>query len=193
MIFIYFYATTIIDASDDLPKWKSVYVPEGEVWKYAEQHFIFNNGTDPETLDPHLMTGVPEMRLVEALFEGLVTYDPADLTPRPGVAKSWDISANGLTYTFHLRKDAKWSDGSRVLAQDFITAWKRGLTPVNRYINLFFPIAGAKSYSEGKLADFDKVGIHIKNLILSRLFSIRPAPTFLILSRFLHITLSGLI
>ena len=54
--------------SDNLPEWKAAYVPEGEIWKYTEQHFIFNNGTDPETLDPHLMTGLPEMRLAEALF-----------------------------------------------------------------------------------------------------------------------------
>ncbi|MBT6227931.1 MAG: peptide ABC transporter substrate-binding protein, partial [Candidatus Scalindua sp.] len=58
-----------------------------------------------------MMTGLPEMRLAEALFEGLVTYDPSDLTPRPGVAESWDVSDDGLIYTFHLRKDAKWSDG----------------------------------------------------------------------------------
>ncbi len=79
-----------------VPEWKAVYVPEGEVWKYTEQHFTFNNGTDPETLDPHLMTGLPEMRLAEALFEGLVTYDPSDLTPRPGVAESWDVSDDGI-------------------------------------------------------------------------------------------------
>ncbi|MBT3881340.1 MAG: peptide ABC transporter substrate-binding protein, partial [Candidatus Scalindua sp.] len=81
-----------------------------------------------------MMTGLPEMRLAEALFEGLVTYDPSDLTPRPGVAESWDVSDDGLIYTFHLRKDAKWSDGKEVTALDFLFSWKRGLDPVNRYI-----------------------------------------------------------
>jgi len=120
-----------------VPGWKAAYMPEGEVWKYTEQHFTFNNGTDPETLDPHLMTGLPEMRLAEALFEGLVTYDPSDLTPRPGVAESWDVSDGGLIYTFHLREDAKWSDGKAVTAHDFLSSWKRSLNPVNRYITSF--------------------------------------------------------
>ena len=98
--------------ANDLPEWKTVYVPEGEIWKYTKQHFIFNNGADPETLDPHLMTGLPEMRLAEALFEGLITYDPADLTPRPGVAESWEVSDDGLVYTFHFREYGKWSYGN---------------------------------------------------------------------------------
>ena len=170
--------------ADSVPEWKRVYVPEGDVWKYTEQHFTFNNGTDPETLDPHLMTGLPEMRLAEAIFEGLVTYDPSDLTPRPGVAESWDISEDGLIYTFHLRKDAKWSDGKAVTAQDFVSSWKRGLNPVNRYINLFFPIAGAREYSEGKLTDFSEVGIHAGDSHTLDVVLHAPCPYFLDLVAF---------
>ncbi len=184
MIFVFFNATSIIVASEDIQKWRSAYVPEGDLWKYAEQHLVFNNGADPETLDPHLMTGLPEMRLAEALFEGLVTYDPSDLTPRPGVAESWEISENGLIYTFHLRKNAKWSDGTEVLAQDFASAWERGLSPINRYINLFFPIAGAESYSEGKLDDFNKVGIRTKGSHTLEVILHSPCPYFLDLVAF---------
>ncbi len=170
--------------ADDVPEWKAAYVPEGEVWKHTDQHLIFNNGADPETLDPHLMTGLPEMRLAEALFEGLVTYDPANLTPRPGVAKSWEVSTDGLTYTFQLRKDAKWSDGKEVTAQDFFSAWKRGLSPINSYVNLFFPIAGAKDYSNGSLTDFNKVGIHIYGPHTLEVVLHTPCPYFLDLVAF---------
>ena len=169
---------------NSVPEWKAAYVPEGDVWKYTEQHLTFNNGTDPETLDPHMMTGLPEMRIAEALFEGLVTYDPSDLTPRPGVAESWDVSDDGLIYTFHLRKDAKWSDGKEVTALDFLFSWKRGLDPVNRYINLFFPIAGAKGYSEGKLTDFNEVGIHVKDSHTLEVVLHAPCPYFLDLVAF---------
>ncbi|HEX4339647.1 MAG TPA: peptide ABC transporter substrate-binding protein [Polyangiaceae bacterium] len=89
----------------------------------------FNNGTEPKTLDPHLMTGQPEHRLASALFEGLVRRDAKSMRPAPGVAKSWDVSPDGKRYTFHLRDDARWSDGHPVTASDFVYSWKRLLDP----------------------------------------------------------------
>ncbi|HKB56268.1 MAG TPA: ABC transporter substrate-binding protein, partial [Lacunisphaera sp.] len=74
---------------------------------------------DPSELDPHIITGLPEINIVSTLFEGLVGEDPVDLHPVPGVAESWDISPDGLTYTFHLRANARWSNGEPVTAQDF--------------------------------------------------------------------------
>src|SRR5215218_5867460 len=67
------------------------------------------NGAEPETLDPHLSTGVPEAHLQRDLFEGLVA-EAADGKIIPGTAERWEISPDGLTYTFHLRADAKWSN-----------------------------------------------------------------------------------
>ena len=63
--------------------WKQAYVPEGEAWKTLPQHFVFNNESEPETLDPAKMTGVLEDRIAKCLFEGLVTNDPKTLEPRP--------------------------------------------------------------------------------------------------------------
>lgn len=83
------------------------------------------NGTEPKTLDPDLATGDPEHRILEDVFEGLARLDSTSLEPVPGVAESWDISADGKNYVFHLRKNARWSDGRPVTAHDFTYAWRR--------------------------------------------------------------------
>lgn len=83
------------------------------------------NGTEPRTLDPGLMTGAPEGRIADAIFEGLTVRDPATLRPVPGVAESWDVSGDGLTWTFRLRADARWSNGRKVTAEDFAWSWRR--------------------------------------------------------------------
>ena len=142
-------------------EWKRTYVPTSLKWKETEQHFIFNNGTEPESLDPALITGVPESRIVAAIFEGLIELDPKTLDPRPAVAKSWDVSEDRLTYTFYLRPEAKWSDGKGVTATDFLQSWERVLNPKTAaaYAYQLFPILGAEQYQQGKLKDFEKVGI----------------------------------
>ncbi|HEY5376647.1 MAG TPA: peptide ABC transporter substrate-binding protein [Polyangiaceae bacterium] len=85
----------------------------------------FVNGAEPKTLDPDVMTGEPEGRIAEAIFEGLTRLDARSLEPVPGAAESWDITPDGRTYTFHLRSNARWSDGHPVTAQDFTYAWRR--------------------------------------------------------------------
>src|SRR5688572_23899515 len=82
--------------------------------------FTFCNGDEIKTVDPAIVTGSPEGRIIRGIFEGLCNWDPKDLRPTPGVAESWDVSADLKTYTFHLREDALWSDGSRVAAADFV-------------------------------------------------------------------------
>src|SRR3990170_1190475 len=91
-----------------------------------EQVFRINNMVEPGSLDPGVVTGVPEHRIIANLFEGLATNDPKDLAPQPGMAKSWTIAKDGLTYTFQLR-EATWTDGRKVTAQDFVYAWERVL------------------------------------------------------------------
>ncbi|MDA1267310.1 MAG: ABC transporter substrate-binding protein, partial [Planctomycetota bacterium] len=76
--------------------------------------FTFNNGTEVETLDPASVTGVPEGRVIRAIFEGLVVKDPLTLAPLPGMAESWKLSGDGLTYTFQIREEAVWSNGDPV-------------------------------------------------------------------------------
>ncbi|MFM8334225.1 MAG: ABC transporter substrate-binding protein, partial [Opitutaceae bacterium] len=71
-------------------------------------------GNEVTELDPHLVTGIAEGNILRALFEGLVTEHPEDLRPVPGVAERWEISPDGREYTFHLRANARWSDGQPV-------------------------------------------------------------------------------
>lgn len=87
--------------------------------------FTFVNGAEPKTLDPHIMTGEPEGRIAEALFEGLAKLDAKTLEPVPGSAESWEITTDGKRYTFHIRANARWSDGHPLTAHDFVYAWRR--------------------------------------------------------------------
>jgi oligopeptide transport system substrate-binding protein len=111
--------------------------------------FTFVNGTELKTLDPHNVAGVPEGRIVWELFEGLCRWDPKTLEARPGVAERWDVSDDGLTYTFHLRDNAKWSDGSPVVADDFLWSFRRLLHPAiaAEYAYELWYVTGAKEFS----------------------------------------------
>lgn len=92
--------------------------------------FTFNNDTEVESLDPAVVTGQPEGRIIDELYEGLVRLGPKDREPIPGVAERWEVSEDGLTYTFHLRQDAKWSDGSPLNAHDMVYSMRRFLDPL---------------------------------------------------------------
>jgi oligopeptide transport system substrate-binding protein len=119
------------------------------------------NGAEPQDLDPHGTVGVSEHNIEMALFESLVSEDPKNLDPLPGVALSWDISADGLVYTFHLRPDAKWSNGESLTADDCVQTYRRILSPTlaSEYAYLVYDyVAGAKEYYDGKLKDFSEVG-----------------------------------
>lgn len=123
--------------------------------------FRFVNGTEPKTLDPSLMNGEPEMRVATALFEGLTRRDAKTLQPAPGVAEAWDVSEDGLIWTFHLREDARWSDGRPVTADDFVYAWKRLLDPQTgaEYAYFLHGLAGARAYNRGGDAEAPRFGI----------------------------------
>ncbi|MDB3976671.1 ABC transporter substrate-binding protein, partial [Gammaproteobacteria bacterium] len=94
-----------------------------------DQILYIGNGTEPQDLDPHIVTGVPESKVLMALLEGLVIRNPDGPNPLPGVAEDWTISRDGKTYIFNLRKDATWSNGDSVTANDFVYAWNRMLMP----------------------------------------------------------------
>ena len=129
-----------------------------------EQKLVFNNGAEPQTLDPAIMSGIPEHRLALGLFEGLCRLDPKTLAPLPGMAEKWEISEDGKTYTFHLR-DAKWTNGDPVTSADFVYSWKRIIDPKalstpSEYAQIFDWIEGAKGVIRGeKGADVAKVGL----------------------------------
>jgi len=111
--------------------------------------FRFNNATEPKTLDPQLATGDPEQRILSSLFEGLARLDARSLEPVPGVAESWEISADGKTYTFHLRPSARWSDGHPITAQDFCYAWRRLQEPSlgSEYAYIMHMVRYAQAYN----------------------------------------------
>lgn len=114
--------------------------------------FIRNNGTEPQSLDPGHIEGVPEHNIYMCLFEGLVTYDPKTLEAVPALAESWEISEDGLTYTFHIRKDAVWSDGVAITAETVVDSWLRFLSPDLAAAYAYLPgliIKGANDYNTG--------------------------------------------
>lgn len=140
------------------------------------------NGTEPQDLDPHTIQGVPEHKIIMALFEGLASEDPKDLHPVPAVAKSWDISPDGLVYTFHLRENAKWSNGDPLTADDFVSSYQRILSPAlaSEYAYLVFDyVVGAKEYYDGKLKDFTQVGFKALDARTLRVTLKSPTPYLL--------------
>jgi oligopeptide transport system substrate-binding protein len=124
------------------------------------------NSVEPETLDPQLLNGVSGRRIVSALFEGLTRSEAQTLEPAPGVAQSWDISDDGLRYTFHLRQDSHWSDGVVLSAHDFTYSWRRLLAPETaaRYAYLLHGVRGARA-----LNMFDALARRIETTLLAPL------------------------
>ena len=141
----------------------------------------WGNGTEPQSLDPHIATGVPEHHIISSLMEGLVHKDGETLEPRPGVAKSWDISADGRVYTFYLRQDARWSNGDLHNAHDYVWSWWRALQPAlgNLYAYMYFPIANAKAYYDGEIRDFSQVGVKALGDYVLQVTLTEPIPYFL--------------
>lgn len=91
----------------------------------AVQEFRWSNGKLPKSFDPALAAAPPETDAVRALYEGLTETDPLTLAEVPGVAESWSASEDFKTWTFRLRRNAKWSNGKPVTAGDFVRAWRR--------------------------------------------------------------------
>lgn len=118
----------------------------------AEMVLHRGNGAEPETLDPHKSTGEGESWIAMDLFEGLVTAD-AQGRIIPGAALSWTISDDRLTYTFKLRPNGKWSDGTKVTASDFVFSWRRLVLPAtrSRYAFFLWPVKNAEAVSKGDM------------------------------------------
>ena len=128
---------------------------------------IFHRGlsADPSDLDPHVISGLPEINVASALFEGLVAEDPVDLHPVPGVAETWEVSPDGLVYTFHLRANARWSNGDIVTAQDFANSFRRVLTPslAADYATMLYLLVNAEAYHKASITDFAQVGVQVSD------------------------------
>ncbi len=89
----------------------------------------FGNAAEPRDLDPQIITAYTDALICMSLFEGLVLQDPKTLDPVPGVAERWEMSPDGLVYTFHLRDNATWSNGDPITAGDFVYSYHRILSP----------------------------------------------------------------
>lgn len=136
--------------------------------------FTYDNGNEIQTADPAKATGQPEHRIINALFEGLLRSLPPDkweekygpgenvpMPPQPAMAERYEVSPDGLTYTFHIRKGAQWSNGDPVTADDFAWSWRRTLHPetLGKYAYQLYYIAGAQEYNTAQVEKGTQVEI----------------------------------
>jgi len=126
----------------------------------AETVFRRGHQAEPESLDPQKVDSAEESNILLDMFEGLTRIDGAGKIV-PGVASSWDVVPDGLSWTFHLRPQAKWSDGTPVVAGDFVYGFRRAVDPATAapYVSILYEIAGARAISDGKEKDLTKLGV----------------------------------
>lgn len=124
--------------------WGETKAPTDNILRYI-------SGSEPESLDPQFVTGQPEARLMMAIYDGLVEYHPKTMEPIPAIAESWELSEDGTEYIFHLRKNAKFSNGDPVTAKDFVYSFRRALSPelASRNANLGYYIKYSEAYNSG--------------------------------------------
>lgn len=145
----------------------------------VEQVLRRGNGEEPQTLDPHLAEGVPSSHILRDLFEGLTTEAP-DGTTIPGTAQRWNISRDGKTYTFYLRRDARWSNGDPVVADDFVLGLQRSADPAtaSNYAQVLLPIENAEAVLAGQLPP-DQLGVEALDEFTLQIRLRDPTPYFL--------------
>ena len=135
---------------------------------------------EPLHFDPATMESRPEILAGMALFDPLITFDDAGRVV-PLAAKSWEVSKDELTYTFHLRPGMQWSDGHPVTAADYEYAWKRVADPetASDYASAFYPIKGALDFNKGTTKNRDTVAVHAADALTLRVTLAEPAAYFL--------------
>ncbi|WP_243454520.1 peptide ABC transporter substrate-binding protein [Desulfosporosinus fructosivorans] len=143
----------------------------------------YNAGAEPETLDPAISTGVPESHIQTALFEGLTRKGEGEKV-MPGIAESWTTSTDGTVITFKLR-DAKWSNGDAITAEDFKYSWLRALAPAtaSEYAYQLYYIKGAEDYNSQK-GTADAVAIKVVDPKTLEVTLAAPTPYFVALTAF---------
>lgn len=126
------------------------------------QTLLVGNLSEPNDLDPQIADSQQTFNLIMALMEGLAQYDARTCEPVPAVAEHWDVSPDKLTWTFHLRKNAVWSNGDPVTANDFVWSYQRMLTPSlgAEYAGMLFILKNGERYYRGEISDFSNVGVH---------------------------------
>ena len=150
----------------------------------ANQIYHHGNGSEPQGIDPHVVTGVPEHHILISLCEGLTipNPNPNDMNGyMAGTAESWSISDDGKEYIFNINKNAKWSNGDPVTAQDFVWSWMRILTASlgSQYPDMLYYLEGAYEYHNGLIDDFSKVGVKALDDKTLKVNLKNPTPFFL--------------
>jgi ABC-type oligopeptide transport system substrate-binding subunit len=150
----------------------------GKVVPPKTQEFRWSNGGLPQTFDPAFAAAPPDTDAVRALFEGLTDYDPKTLTPVPAVATRWESSNDGRVWTFYLRDNARWSNGEKVTASDFVRSWERTLKigPLAPHTELLSNIEGATpSVSDPHVFGARAINEHVLQVTLQRADSSFPS------------------
>lgn len=131
----------------------------GEVDPPREQVLRYISGSEPESLDPQIPTSSPDARIAMAFFEGLVEYDPKTMEPIPAIAERWEVNADSSEFVFHLRRNARWSNGDPITTADFVYSMRRGLSPelASRNASLAYYIKYAQGYNNGGMFVRDNV------------------------------------
>jgi oligopeptide transport system substrate-binding protein len=139
------------------------------------------NNAEPETLDPAIITGQPEFRIVIGLFEGLMRLDPKTARAIPGLAGRWEISPDNCTYTFHLRTNLVWSTGEPIAADDVVYSWIRALdsATASDYAGQLFYLKNGEDFNAGKIKDPSLVGVHAPDKFTVRVELNHPTAFFL--------------
>jgi oligopeptide transport system substrate-binding protein len=139
---------------------------------------LLGNLAEPQELDPQLIAAYTDQNIAVALFEGLCALDERSSQPVPGVAERWESSPDGLTWTFHLRANAKWSNGEPLTAHDFVASWRRVLSPslAAEYAYLLYPLKHAAALNAGHSTDFASLGAEAVDDRTLRLTLERPTP-----------------
>jgi ABC-type oligopeptide transport system substrate-binding subunit/DNA-binding SARP family transcriptional activator len=127
-------------------------------------HPLRTIGNEPTTLDSTIAMDEGSVKVINKLFRGLVDLQP-DMEVVPDIAQTWEVLENGRKYVFHLRDDARWSDGTPVTAEDFVYAWQRVLDPDRASPNasLLYDVKNAEAFHQGEISNPDQVGVYALN------------------------------
>jgi len=152
---------------------------------YSRNILKFNLTTEPPSLDWSITTDSSSVQVLNNLMEGLCRYDK-NLNPIPALAISWEVKEDGRKYIFHLRKNAYWSDGRPVKAQDFVYSWQRLVNPetASEYAYFLYLVKNARKINAGKIKDLSRLGIRAIDNFTLEVELERPAVYFPLITTF---------
>jgi oligopeptide transport system substrate-binding protein len=142
------------------------------------QTLLVGNGAEPADLDPQVINAFTDSHIAYTLFEGLTKLDAKTSLASPAAADRWEQSPDGLVYTFHIRPNARWSNGDPLTSGDFVYSFQRILTPAFAapYSYMLWPIKNAEAFNSGKITDFSLVGVYAPDAANLRITLERPTP-----------------